>query len=52
MIIRLPDETSEKGEAKLYVADRLQGVTVPAPFTPASEVIAMGWSPERFRSRR
>jgi len=50
MIVRLPDETSDKGEASLYVSDRLRGVTVPAPFAPAAEVIALGWSPERLRS--
>ncbi|MCI0389673.1 MAG: hypothetical protein MOB07_13050 [Acidobacteria bacterium] len=50
LIVRLPDETSDKGAASLYVADRLQGVTVPAPFAPAAEVIALGWSPERLRS--
>jgi hypothetical protein len=50
LIVRLPDETSDKGEAKLFIADRLQGVTVPMPFAPAAEVIALGWSPERLRS--
>jgi hypothetical protein len=50
LVIRLPDETEALGEARLYVADRLQGVTVPAPFAPAAEVIALGWSPERPRS--
>jgi len=50
LIVRLPDETSDKGEAKLYVADRLQGVTVPAPFAREAEVIALGWSSERLRS--
>jgi hypothetical protein len=50
LIVRLPDETSDKGEARLYVADRLQGVTAPAPFAPAAEVIALGWSPERLRA--
>jgi len=50
LIVRLPDEISDKGEASLYLSDRLQGVTVPAPFAPAAEVIALGWSPERLRS--
>jgi hypothetical protein len=50
LIVRLPDETSENGEARLYVAGRLQGVTVPAPFASSAEVIALGWSPERLRS--
>jgi hypothetical protein len=50
LIVRLPDETSDKGESKLFVADRLRGVTVPAPFAPTAEVIALGWNPERLRS--
>jgi hypothetical protein len=50
LILRLPDEASDKAEAGLYVADRLQGVTVPAPFASSAEVIALGWSPERLRS--
>jgi hypothetical protein len=50
LIVRVPDDISDKGEASFFVSDRLQGVTVPAPFAPAPEVIAMGWSPERLRS--
>jgi len=50
LIVRLPDETSDKGEPKLYVADRLQGMTVPAPFASSAEVIALGWSPERLHA--
>ncbi len=50
LIVRLPDETSDKSEARLYLAGGLQSVTVPAPFAPAGEVIALGWSPERLRS--
>jgi hypothetical protein len=50
LIIRVPDETSDKGEATLYLAGRLAGVTVPAPFAPEAEAIALGWSPERLRS--
>jgi len=50
LIVRLPDEISDKGEASLYLSDRLQGVTVPAPFAPAADVIALGWNPERLRS--
>jgi hypothetical protein len=50
LIVRIPDETSDDGEASMYVADRLQGVTVPAPFAPAGEVIALGWATERLRS--
>jgi hypothetical protein len=50
LIVRIPGDTSEDGEASLYVADRLQSVTVPVPFAPAGEVIAMGWTTERLRS--
>jgi hypothetical protein len=50
LIVRAPDETSDKDEASLYISDRLQGVVVPAPFAPASEMIPMGWSSERLRS--
>ncbi len=52
LIVRIPDELSEKGEAKLYVAGGLGAVRVPAPFSPAAEVIALGWSPEPLRSLR
>ncbi|MCG3144875.1 MAG: hypothetical protein HONDAALG_02385 [Gammaproteobacteria bacterium] len=50
LMVRVPDEAAEKGGAKLYIANRLNGVSVPAPFAPAAEVIASGWSPERLRS--
>lgn len=50
LIVRIPDEISDKGEASLYVSDRLQGVVVPAPFAPAAQVIPLGWNPERLRS--
>jgi hypothetical protein len=50
LIVRAPGDISDEGEASLYVSDRLQGVVVPAPFAPASEMIPMGWSSERLRS--
>jgi len=50
LIVRIPDELSEKGEARLYIAGSLGDVRVPAPFSPAAEVIALGWSPEPLRS--
>ncbi|MCG3145023.1 MAG: hypothetical protein HONDAALG_02564 [Gammaproteobacteria bacterium] len=50
LMVRVPDEAAEKGEARLYIANRLNGVSIPAPFAPAAEVIASGWSPERLRS--
>jgi hypothetical protein len=50
LIVRVPGATSEEGEARLYIAGSLTGVTVPAPFAPEAELIALGWSPERLRS--
>jgi hypothetical protein len=50
LIARVPDETSEKGEAKLFIANSLGSVRIPAPFASAPEVITLGWSPEQLRS--
>ena len=52
LIVRAPNETSDRGEAQLFIATSLGGVQVPAPFAPAAEVIALGWSPERWLSLR
>jgi len=52
LMVRVPDEAAEKDEAKLYVANRLNSVRIPAPFAPAAEVIALGWSPEPLRALR
>jgi hypothetical protein len=50
LIVRIPDELSEKGETRLFIARSLSDVRIPAPFAPAAEVIALGWSPETLRS--
>jgi hypothetical protein len=50
LIVRIPDELSDKGEARLFVADSLSNVRIPAPFAPSAEVISLGWSPEHLRS--
>jgi hypothetical protein len=50
LIVRIPDELSDKGEAKLFIAHSLSDVRIPAPFAPSAEVIAMGWSPETLHS--
>src|SRR5512145_1597731 len=50
LIVRIPDELSDKGETKLFIAGSLSDVRIPAPFAPAAEVIALGWSPETLRS--
>jgi len=50
LIVRLPVELSDSGETKLFIARSLSDVRIPAPFAPAAEVIALGWSPETLRS--
>jgi hypothetical protein len=50
LIVRIPDELSDKGEPRLFVARSLSDVRIPAPFQPAAEVIALGWSTEILRS--
>jgi hypothetical protein len=50
LIVRIPDELSDKGEARLFIAGSLSDVKIPAPFAPSAEVIALGWSPETLRS--
>jgi hypothetical protein len=52
LLVRLPEESSEQGEARLYVASGLKDLRLPSPFAPAAEVIALGWSPESLRSLR
>jgi len=49
-IVRIPDELSDRGETKLFIAHSLSDVRIPLPFAPAAEVIALGWSPETLRS--
>jgi hypothetical protein len=50
LIVRIPDELSDKGETKLFIAGSLSDVRIPAPFAPAAETIALGWSTETLRS--
>jgi hypothetical protein len=50
LIIRAPDESLDGAAVRLFVAAHLEGVDIPRPFAPASEVIAMGWNPERLRA--
>jgi hypothetical protein len=50
LMVRIPDELSDKGEARLFFADSLSNVRISAPFAPSAEVIALGWSPEHLRS--
>jgi hypothetical protein len=50
LIVRIPDELSDRGETKLFIAGSLSDVRIPAPFASVAEVIALGWSPETLRS--
>ena len=50
LIVRIPDELSDRGETKLFIARSLSDMKIPTPFAPAAEVIALGWSPETLRS--
>ncbi len=50
LIVRIPDELSDRGETKLFIAGSLSDVRIPAPFAPAAEVIALGWAPKTLRS--
>src|SRR5262247_4095284 len=49
-IVRIPEELSDKGDPSFFIARSLSDVRIPAPFAPAAEVIALGWSPETLRS--
>jgi hypothetical protein len=52
LLVRLPEDAAQEGEARLYLATNLKILRVPGPFAPAAEVIALGWSPETLRSLR
>src|SRR5215510_5295068 len=49
LIVRIPDELSDKGDPSLFIASSLRDVRIPSPFAPSAEVIALGWSPETLR---
>jgi hypothetical protein len=49
LILRIPDELSDKGDPSLFIARSLSDVRIPSPFAPSAEVIALGWSPESLR---
>jgi hypothetical protein len=50
LIVRSLDGSSDKAEARLFVADQSQGLSAPGPFTSIPELIAGGWNPEELRS--
>jgi hypothetical protein len=55
LLVRVPDDgysgTNQDG-ARLYLATRLDEITVPAPFAHEAEVIALGFAPEPLRAAK
>src|SRR6266540_1544356 len=51
IIGRIVAGSDENADATLFIARQINGVSLPKPFTPASQVAAMGWSVEPFRER-
>ena len=55
LLVRVPDRgisgTGEEG-AGLYLANRLDEITVPSPFASEAEVIALGFAPEPLRAAK
>jgi hypothetical protein len=55
LIIRVPDgglSGANKEGAGIYVADRLDQLSVPAPFAHQAELLALGFAPEPLRAAK
>lgn len=52
LLVRVPDEGMNEDGARLYLATRLDEITVPAPFVHEAEVIALGFAPEPLRAAK
>ena len=55
LLVRVPDNGITgmiKEGAGLYLATRLDEITVPAPFAPEAEVVALGFAPEQLRAAK
>lgn len=50
LLVRVPDDGMSEDGACLYLATRLDEITVPAPFAHEAEVIALGFAPEPLRA--
>lgn len=50
LIVRVPDDGMSEDGARLYLATRLDEITVPEPFAHEAEVIALGFAPEPLRA--
>jgi len=49
LLVRVPDDGMSEYGARLFLATRLDEMTVPAPFAHEAEVIALGFAPEPLR---
>jgi hypothetical protein len=52
ILVRVPDDDISEPGAGLYLATRLDQITVPAPFAPAAEVVALGFAREPLRAAK
>lgn len=52
LLVRVPDDGMSGDGARLYLASRLDEITVPAAFAPEAEVIALGFAPEPLRAAK
>jgi hypothetical protein len=50
LLVRVPDDGMSEYGARLFLATRLDEITVPAPFAHEAEVIALGFAPEPLRA--
>ena len=53
LLLRVPSMISgkdEPGDAVLYMATRLDEITIPQPFTSEAQIIALGFAPEPLRA--
>lgn len=53
LLLRVPSMISGKDETKdvlLYMATRLDEITIPQPFASEAQIIALGFAPEPFRA--
>ncbi len=51
VIARLLTGGDDDSGAALFVARKVEGVTMPRPFAPTTEIAALGWSVEHLRER-
>lgn len=50
LLLRVPDDGMSEDGARLFMATRLDEISIPTPFAHEAEVIALGFAPEPFRA--